>query len=276
MTNHLKRVPAPKFWPVRGKKGQFVIKPNPGPHPIAKGLPLGLLLRDHLKIAPTLAEIKKILNAGQVLVDGKIRKDHRFVVGLFDMVHLPLNMTFYRLLADSRGKLGLLPVDQKEAGFKICKITGKKILPGGKFQFNLHDSRCLVENIPARVGDSLVIGLPDSKVRELLPLKEGAAVYLLEGKHGGDLGTLEKIAGSNAVYRREGRTIETSKKYLFVVGRDQPLISFREKERKVLPAKTRPESRSRTAAKSPKETGFPAPPPSSQSPPSADPQPANS
>lgn len=224
MTNHLKRIASPKSWPVKSQPGKFVIKPNCGAQPIAKGLPLGSLLRDSLKIASNMGEIKKILNNNQIMVDGKRRKDHQFVAGLFDLIRLPFGHQNYRLVIDRKGRFVPLAIDQKEAESKICRITGKKVLPGKKIQFNLHDGKCLVGDFGAKVGDSLVISIPEAKVREVLPLKDGAVVFLLEGKHCGDIGTLRKITGNDAVYSRDGQEIETAKKYLFVVGKDKPLI----------------------------------------------------
>lgn len=232
MTNHLKQIASPKSWPAKTQPGRFAIKPNCGAQPMAKGLPLGSLLRDSLKIASTMGEIQKVLNNNEILVDGKRRKDHQFVIGFFDLIRLPFGHQNYRLIIDRKGRLIPLAIEPKEAEFKICKITGKKALPGKKVQFNLHDGKCLIGDFSAKVGDSLAINIPEIKVREVLPLKEGAEVFLLEGKHCGDLGTLRKISGVGAVYSRDDQEIETAKKYLFVVGKDKPLISLGQEKQK--------------------------------------------
>lgn len=84
--NHLKRVAAPRTWPITRKTSKWVVKPTPGAHSEERGMPLVVVLRDLLHLADKSKEIKQILHEGQVLVDGRVRKDHRFVVGMFDTV----------------------------------------------------------------------------------------------------------------------------------------------------------------------------------------------
>lgn len=226
MTNHLKKSASPKTWLARKGLGRFVVRPNPGAHSFSKGVPLGSVLRDYLEIASTMGEIKKILNNNDILVDGKRRKDHEFVVGLFDVIQLPLTKKSYRMILDQKGRLTPISIDQKEIDFKPGKITGKKVLPKGKIQFNLHDGKSLIGDFNAKIGDSLIISLPDLKVKEVLPLKEGVSIYLLEGKHAGDLGHFKKLVGAGAVYLKDGNEIETAKEYLFVVGKDKPVVAL--------------------------------------------------
>ncbi len=47
----VKRQLAPTFWAIKRKEGQFVMRVNPGPHPAKRAYPLGIVLRDVLKVA---------------------------------------------------------------------------------------------------------------------------------------------------------------------------------------------------------------------------------
>ena len=63
----VKRQLAPSFWKIRRKHGQFVVRTRPGPHPKAISYPLGVLLRDVLKVGQRMDEVKKMLNDGKVV-----------------------------------------------------------------------------------------------------------------------------------------------------------------------------------------------------------------
>ncbi|MHA1832356.1 MAG: 30S ribosomal protein S4e, partial [Candidatus Baldrarchaeia archaeon] len=43
---HLKRLPAPRFWPIHKKEFKWTVRPSPGPHPMNRCLPLLLIVRD--------------------------------------------------------------------------------------------------------------------------------------------------------------------------------------------------------------------------------------
>ena len=89
MKNHLKRIATPRTWVIDRLSRTFITRPKPGAHSLAQGMPLSVILRDMVKVASTTAEVKKILNNKEVLVDGKRRKDHRLIVGLFDIISIP-------------------------------------------------------------------------------------------------------------------------------------------------------------------------------------------
>ena len=69
MKNHLKRIASPKTWAIARQGATFVVRPNPGAHSLAMGLPLSLILRDLLQLASTMSEAKKILHRREVLPD---------------------------------------------------------------------------------------------------------------------------------------------------------------------------------------------------------------
>lgn len=225
MKNHLKRLASPKNWIIYRKANTFIVKPSPGPHPQEASLPLGLVLRDFLKYAQTMREAKKVLHANEVLVDGKRRKDVRLPVGLFDVLSIPSMKENYRLMLDRKGRLILKKIDEKESRIKPCKITGKKAV-SGKLQLNLHDGKnILVEKeFKGKVGDSVLLSLPDLKIKEVFEMKKGAFVFLVRGKRSGDYGLLQEMKEQRAVYQKDKQAVETLKKYLFALGNKDPSI----------------------------------------------------
>ncbi len=82
----LKRQMAPKFWDIKRKESPFILAPRPGPYAKTKCYSIGVLIRDVLHLCSNLNEVKRILNSGQIKVDGKIRRDGRFGVGIMDIV----------------------------------------------------------------------------------------------------------------------------------------------------------------------------------------------
>ena len=84
----LKRLVAPRWWPIERKTKKFILAPR-GPHTKDFSLPLLVLIRDVLKLSETGKEAKNIIKKGEVLVDGKKRKDPNFGVGLLDLIEIP-------------------------------------------------------------------------------------------------------------------------------------------------------------------------------------------
>ncbi len=218
MKNHLKRIAAPKTWHLNRGLHIYAARPNPGTHTLEMGLALGTVLRDHLHLAETMGEIKKLLNSKQVLVDGVQRKDYRFMAGLFDVVTVVDHKKHYRLVLDEKCRLQVKEISVSESGLKVSRVTGKTVLKGGKIQYHLYDGKNVIDSISANVGDSVVMELPGSKIKKVLPLKEGASIFLIKGKHGGDTGVLKQLKGRQAVYTKGSEEIETAKEYVFVVG----------------------------------------------------------
>ena len=89
MGNHLKSLAAPKTWPIPRKRFVFVTKQHPGPHTLNSSMPLSVVLRDVLKALSVAREMKKALAAGKILVNGVVRKEMKFPVGIFDTVSVP-------------------------------------------------------------------------------------------------------------------------------------------------------------------------------------------
>ncbi len=219
MKNHLKRIAAPRTWGLLNRKSEkYTVRPHAGGHSLEFGLALGAVLRDHLRLGATLAEAQKLLHNNEVLVDGVRRKDRRDLVGLFDVISIPSVSKHFRVELDNKGRLVVKEISAEEASSKVARVTGKTMMAKKKLQLNLYDGKNIAAEKDVKVGDSVVLSLPDFKVKRVLSLKEGASIFLLGGKHAGSHGKLKSIEGNTARYiDNEGQEIETSKKYLYVV-----------------------------------------------------------
>ena len=243
MSRHQKRISAPRSWSVARKEHFWTVKPRPGPHPKERSLPLLLLVRDILKLADNAREARRILTEGNIVVNGKVRKDYKFPVGLFDVISIPKLNEHYVMLMDRRGILTLVPIKEDEAKMKLCRIENKTTLKGGKIQINLHDGRNLLSDGNIKTHDSLLISLENGEVLKVLPYEEGSKVVVFGGKHTAQIGELvERIvrrssernvvrirslgfcaalspAGETAA--EEGEIFETVEDFVFVIGTEK-------------------------------------------------------
>ena len=242
---HLKRLPAPKFWPILRKEYTWTVRPVPGPHPIERCIPLLILVRDVLGLAKTAREAKIIIHRGYVKVDGVVRKEPKFPVGLMDVVTIEKLGQSFRVLPTPKG-LELHPIDGEETGFKICRIEDKTTVKGGHIQLNLHDGRNVLIRVADptnpvedtyRTLDSLKLGLPDQEIQDHFRLEEGAYAIITGGKNMGFHGRIIEIRELRGVKRRrfeveletpKGEHIRSILDYVFVVGREEPAISLPE------------------------------------------------
>jgi len=233
-TKHLKRLAAPPSWPIKRKAHVFTVKPSPGPHPISSSLPLLILVRDILGFADTAMEAKKIIKKGRVKVDGVVRRDHRFPVGLMDVVELA-DTGCYRIFIDRKRCLFPYSISEKEAGFKVCKIVKKNILKGGVFAYSFHDGRVL--RPPAEINlplyGSVKLEIPNSKVLEHLPLSPGVSVMITGGSKAGLFGKVKNLGdGSTPISRRlleiesENVSVFIPMSLVMVIGGEKPWISL--------------------------------------------------
>lgn len=224
---HLKRLAAPKTWQVKRKGLKFITKPVPGPHSLATGMPLSTLLKEILSYANTSKEVKKILNTNNVKIDGRIRKDFRFPVGVFDIIEFTSINENFRVILNKKGKIDLIKIKKEEALLKPCKIIGKT-MARGKLQVNLFDGRNIFVNAGKyKVGDTVLLSLPDQKIIKHLEFGKNSTIFLTGGEHIGELGNVEDIIKDKVIYKsQKGELIETSKKYAYVVGDSTLLVAL--------------------------------------------------
>ena len=109
-------------------------------------------------LADKAKEIKQILHEGKVLVDGKVRKDHRFPVGLFDVISIPDIKANYRVMVGQDNKFKLVPVT--DVGLKLLKIINKTLVKQGKIQLNFHDGTTMLGSNDYHTKDTLIMQGP--------------------------------------------------------------------------------------------------------------------
>ena len=225
----VKRQMAPRFWNIKRKESQFVIRVKPGPHSKTKSYPLGMVLRDALHITKTAQESKMLLNEGKVKVDGLVKHDINLAVGLMDVVELA-NGQAYRLVPKDSELLVTVPVEDAEKAVKLAKITSKVTTKGKKLQYGFHDGKTLLSDTKMKVGDTCVLALPEAKVKEHIKFEKGSMALIISGENAGKTGKIEDIREgvfslpTRALVTFEERQVELPVEMVMVVGADKPVI----------------------------------------------------
>ncbi len=237
----LKREPSPAFWPIHRKEATWAPNPRPGPHRKSQSLPLVIVIRELLGHAKIAKEAIRVIKTGAVRVDGIVRKDHRFPVGLMDVVQIERAGQIFRVLPKPNRGLSLSPITEKESGFKLCKVIDKTTLTKGRTQLNLHDGRNIILDARAVgqksgqeyiVGGAVQIGLPAQKLLKYVPFQVGALGLVVDGRNEGYYGKITAInEGTHA--RPKTVRIETSNtafdtpaKYVIPVGIESPIVNL--------------------------------------------------
>jgi small subunit ribosomal protein S4e len=240
---HLKRLASPFFWPIAKKEAVWAVKPRAGPHPQNESIPLLVLVRDVLKYAETSREARKVIAEGRIKIDGRVRKDYKFPVGLMDVIEIVGADEYYRMVPYPTKYLIPLKIDAEEAKVKPVRIENKVTVKGGEIQLNLHDGR----NIQSRNEEereklnsfktlgTLLITVPEQEIKEYVPFEPGVIAIVSSGRNVGRIGRIEEISErlgrkKTLVKMRDvhGEVFYTVASYVFPIGREEPLIKLPE------------------------------------------------
>ncbi len=225
----VKRQMAPTFWAIRRKESQFVLRVKPGPHPKHRAYPLGMVLRDVLRVASTMREAERILDAGKVKVDGVVRYDANLAVGLMDVVELATGQAF-RMSPKNSELLTAVSIDDSEKAVKLVKVTSKTTIRGKKVQYGFHDGKTLISDQNLRVGDTCVIDLPKVQIKDHIAFEKGLTALIITGENAGVIGKIEDIQDGifslpkRALVSFDSKSVELPVEMVMVVGKDKPVI----------------------------------------------------
>lgn len=228
---HQKRLSAKQSYKFKRKvKKRFLVCPMPGPNPKDDSIPLLSLLRDLIGYCENAREAMHTIKSGRVLVDGRARKDHRYPVGIFDVVTLPEINQSFRVVPGERF-LEVIKTDEKDV--KLCKIRKKTMIRGGKLQLNLHDGKnILVKKDGYRTGDSVLLSLPKLEIKKHLKREKDMLCLVIRGSNKGKMGKLRELRktvgpkANLASMEIDQKVVDIPEKFIFVVGEKTPEIKL--------------------------------------------------
>lgn len=230
----LKRSGAPTFWGIPRKRYQFAVLAAPGPHPRNTSYPLTVLLRDTLGVVKSAREARVALGEGSIIVDGVVRREPDFPVGLMDVLEIPSIGKVYRLVPTARSLLSPVEIPDSEKSLKLCKIRRKVTIKKGRLQYGMHDGRSIITEgeVSLNVGDSLLIQVPSQKIERTLKFEKGALALVISGQKAGQLGRIEDIKAGTfsrppiATLKTDGDSTELPTALFMIVGKDKPLLTL--------------------------------------------------
>ena len=226
----LKRQSAPIYWEILRKQKRFVLNSSPGPHKRQKSYPLGIFLRDVLKKAANMREARQVLSNGKIKVDGQIRMDVNFPLGLMDVLELVPTRQYFRLVPKDSKLLVPVEISDNEKGIKFTKISSKVTIRGGKLQYGFHDGNTIVTDQPLSVGDTCLLNLEKKIIQDVVKFQKGNIGLITSGDNAGSLGKIEDIKDGlfslpkRAILSVEDRTIELPAEMVMAVGTETPSI----------------------------------------------------
>jgi len=230
MSDHLKRIAAPRTWSIARKSNVFVTRPKPGKK-LELSLPLSFVLKELIGFCGTTRQVKAVLESNQIMVDGAIRRDHRYPVGLYEVISFIGDKKSYRIALSSKGKLVALAIDESEKSQSLFKISSKQMSGKETFTLGLLNGRNVVvsakEATKISVGDTVVLDEKGS-ISKHLPLVKGTFVQFIGGRHSGAQGLVENTDGNTITVLLGDQPTETLKQYAFVVGEKKPLVKISE------------------------------------------------
>lgn len=219
---HLKKVAMPNSWPLPKKGGKFILRTMPAGTEMNLCIPLGIVIRDLMKLASTIKEVKLILNNEEILVNCKRIREIKYPVCFLDTISIPSQKKHIRLSINNREKLIIVDITKEEENIKPCQIIKKTILGKDRIQINLHDgNNVLMKGIKDikeyRIGDTVLIDMKTKKIVKHLPLKEGVEIFIFKGVHTASKGIVKEIKGNSIFFTYgDGKIVQTKKSYAIV------------------------------------------------------------
>jgi small subunit ribosomal protein S4e len=226
----VKRQMAPVFWDIRRKESQFVLSVKSGCHSKDRAYPLGIVLRDVLKLAGTMHEAERIVNTKKVKIDGITVKDVNFAVGLMDVIEFVSAGQSYRLVPKNSELLVPLSISDEEKTQKLVKVTKKVTIRGNKLQYSFHDGKTLISDQKFLVGDSCLLQIPDTKINKHIKFAKGCMVLVTRGENAGSIGKVDDIKDGifslpkRALISFSDRSIELPVELVMAIGDERPII----------------------------------------------------
>ena len=228
----MKRLAAPRTWPLKRKVSVWVTKQSAGAHSIEDSMSAVTVLRDMVGACDTAREAKRIIGNREMFVDGKAVKNPKAPVGFMDVISIPKMNLNYRMLITDKGKLTLVPIDADEAAWELCRIENKTVVKGGRIQLNLSGGRNIVmDENDYKCGDSLKVSFDGQKILDSYALAAGSTVLIKDGAHNGSIKTVKEVevvrgSAPNLVLFTDGT--QTIMDNCFVIGNEKAVITLPE------------------------------------------------
>ena len=185
--------------PIHRKGTKYVARALSSPK---DSVPVVIAVRDMLKIARTASEVKKMINSKLLKINGKLVKDRRESIKIFNIFEAGKS---YVLSLLPTGKFTLKEISNSKT--RLCKVKNKKLLKNSKIQLNLHDGSNVITDKKVSVGDSFYLDL-NGKITKHVPFEKGKDAFVLSGKYSGQSGKILSVKDGKAMVKLEDKEAE--------------------------------------------------------------------
>jgi len=233
---HLKRIRTPKSWLLDKLTGVYAPRPRCGPHKLRDSLPLQIVLRNRLKYALTGKEAGYMLleKDNQIKIDGKLRTDPKYPMGLMDVMSIDKTGERFRMLYDIKGRFTMVKIREAEAQYKLCRVKNREMGPNRIPYLTTHDARTIRFADPhINVCDTVKVDLKTGNILSTLKLQVGALVLVTGGANRGRVGVIHNRTRLQGAFDMinikdvNGHSFNTRIDNCFVIGEnDKPTISL--------------------------------------------------
>jgi len=190
---HQTRQELTKKIPIPRKGTKYVVRALSD---VKNSVPVAIAVRDMLKLARTTREVKKMIHKKIIKLNGRFVKDERESIRLFNVLEIGKP---YVLTLLPTGKFAL---EESKVDFRLCKVTGRKLLKGNQIQINLHDGTNIIAKEKINVGDSVYLDF-SGKIKKHISLEKGRDVFIMSGKYIGQSGKISEVKDKIALIKFE-------------------------------------------------------------------------
>jgi len=186
-------------------------------------------LRNRLRYALNGREVKQILGdrEGLVKIDGKVRRDHGYPIGIMDTISIEKTGENFRLLYDAKGRFKLHKLTKPdEANFKLLRVKHKGVGPNKCPYIVTHDSRTIRFPHPEiNIHDTVKFNLKENRIDDWIKCELGNTCMATFGKNVGRIGVIthreRHLGGFDIVHVKDhlGQSFATRLSNIFIIGK---------------------------------------------------------
>ena len=186
-----------------------------------------ILFRQKLRLALTTSEVTTVVmdKEGGFAIDGKVRRDAKYPVGVMDVLTVVKTGENYRMLYDVKGRFTLVKIKESESKYKLLKVTKKAVGPNKIPYLVTNDGRTIRFPHPdINQGDTVKYDLEKGQITGTIKNEPGKMCYITGGNNIGRVGQimhLERHLGSFDIQHikdANGKTFATRQTNVFMIG----------------------------------------------------------
>ncbi len=233
---HMKLLQMPRAWNIKKTGKKFITRAKPGSHNKNTSMPIGVILRNILNLTKSNMESKKLMSRGEVFVDGSIVKSVAFPVGFMDILTIKGINKNYRIIFDRKGRLTPIEISD-DANIRMVTVANKTALRNGRMQLNLSNGYNILvakedaDKYPTK--GTLIITVPELKIKKYLPFEKGMKVLVIAGTHIGEIAEIidmKPFIGPQPdrvfLKNEAGETYDTLEDYAFIIGKTKSEVKI--------------------------------------------------